>query len=173
MQRVLIHQGRVAQPIVDGVVLSVGYGDEGVVGVEIQPLDGGQLFVAIAEIHREMVGVFAVDTEQIAIGLQLLKGCKCNVIGQEMGVAHTLDVGNMERVAPHGILSHICFARGFEHFGRKSNLLTLLVELIVAIHILQGINAIAARFHPFDDEMASAIGATDTQHGQRLKGRVG
>ena len=69
MQRVLIHQGRVAQPIVDGVVLSVGYGDEGVVGIEVESFDGGQLLVTIAEIHREMVGLFAVDTEQIAIGL--------------------------------------------------------------------------------------------------------
>ena len=172
-QRVLIHQGRVAQPIVDGVVFGVGNGDEGVVSVKIQSLDGGQMLVAIAEIHREMVGLFAVDAEQIAIGLHLLKGRQRDVIRQEMGVAHALDVGNVERIAPHGVLSDVGFIGGLKRIVVESNLLTLLVELIVAIHILQGIDAIGARFHAFDDEMAATVGATHAQHGQRLKGRVG
>jgi len=54
----------------------------------------------------------------------------------------------------------------------ESNHLTLLIELIISVNILQGIYAIGASFDAFDDEMSATIRATYTQHGLFFKGRV-
>ena len=61
-QRVLIDQGCVAQPIVDGVAFGVRNGDKGIMCVEIQAFYLRQFGITITEIHGKMVGFIARNT---------------------------------------------------------------------------------------------------------------
>ena len=69
-------------------------------------------------------------------------------------------------------MSGVVHHRGFDELMIESNHLTLLIELIISVNILQGIYAIGATFDAFDDEMTTTIRATYTQHGLFFKGRV-
>ena len=53
---------------------------------------------------------------------------------------------------------------------RKSEFFAFLAEHIVAIHILQGIDAVRARSHTFYDEATTAVGTAYTQHRLGLEG---
>ena len=76
-------------------------------------------------------------------------------------LSYRLDV---ERIEPSSILAHIGFAGWDYQIMRESYLLALLIEHIVAIHILQGIDAISAWRHTLDDKSTTAIRAAHTQH---------
>ena len=55
----------------------------------------------------------------------------------------------------------------------ESQQFALLAVHIIAIGIFQRVAAIGARCHTLDDEVAPAVGATHTQHGQCTKSTVG
>ena len=82
----------------------------------------------------------------------------------------------MQSVAPKSVLANISLERRNDGVGRESEHLSLLVEEIVAIHILQSVDTIAARSNTLDDEMTLAICARHTKHrlgGESAVGKVG
>ena len=81
-----------------------------------------------------------------------------------MGVIHLVYRLDVQGIHPGGILSNIRFAGRHDDVVGESNLFALLTELIVAILILQGIDAVRTRCHTLDDKAAATVGTAHSQH---------
>ena len=173
LKGILIDQRRIAQPVGDGVALSVGLCDESVVAVEVETSDDGQDAVAIAVEECEVVGLGAVALHEVAVGENLVEGSQTDVVGKEMGVAHPLHGGDVQGVGPRGILTDILLEGRLDEVVVEGQHLTLLIEAVVAVCILQSIDMVFAGSHTFYDKVAVSIGARYAQHGFGLESRVG
>ena len=169
---VLIHEGCVAQPVVDGVLLLARLDDKGTVGIEVQTFDDGQFRMAIAEVHTELIGVLTLRLQQETVCLCLCKCQQCHIVGQEVGIGHLQQCIDMQRVAPDGIHTGIRLRAWLIDVMAEGHHLTLLIEDKVAIGILQGIGAILARCHALHHEVPAAVSARYAQHRLGLEGRV-
>ena len=92
---VLVDEGRVTQPVGDGVLVLRWLDDEGVLGVEVEAAYVGQHTVAIGVEEREMVGLAPFGLQVVAVGDHLAKGSQADVVGQEVCVVHALDAGDV------------------------------------------------------------------------------
>ena len=99
-KRILIDKCRVTQPIVDGVSLDVGNDHKSIICIEIQAFYTRQLGISITEIHRKMIGFIACNAQQITVGQRFVESTQRDIIRQEVGISHALNVGNMQRVGP-------------------------------------------------------------------------
>ena len=90
-----------------------------------------------------------------------------------MDVIHLVYRLDVQGIHPGGILSNIRFAGRHDDVVGESNLLALLTELIVAILILQGIDAVRTRCHTLDDKAAATVGTAHSQHRLGSEGRIG
>ena len=119
-----------------------------------------------------MVGIFALRLQEMAIGLYFCESRKYNIVGQKVRVGHSLNIGNTQRIAPDCILTDVWFPRRHNDFGCESQLFALLIEPIIAVHILQRIDAIIAFCDTFYNETPAAVGSRNTQHRFVLEGSV-
>ena len=90
-----------------------------------------------------------------------------------MGVIHLVYRLDVQGIHPGGILSNIRFAGRHDDVVGESNLLTLLTEFIVAILILQGVDAVRTRCHTLDDKAAATVGTAHSQHRFGAESRIG
>ena len=90
-----------------------------------------------------------------------------------MDVIHLVYRLDVQGIHPGGILSNIRFAGRHDDVVGESNLFALLTELIVAILILQGIDAVRTRCHTLDDKAAATVGTAHSQHRLGSEGRIG
>ena len=90
-----------------------------------------------------------------------------------MGIADAGDAVDVQRVAPEGVLADVGLGRGGVCLVRVGQHLALLLELEVAVGILQGIDAVFAGCHAFDDETARAVGTRDALQRLGAECRVG
>ena len=79
-------------------------------------------------------------------------------------VLHLVNRLDVQRVYPCGILSDIRLAGWYDDVMGEGDFLALLIEHIVAVHVLQGIDAIRARRYALDDETSSTVRTAYTQH---------
>ena len=82
-----------------------------------------------------------------------------------MGVRYADERVDAQRVAPNGVVTHIGFRRRHNDIVVESLLLTALTEVVVAVHVVQAIDAIRAGSNAFDNEMSAIVGASVAQHG--------
>ena len=87
-----------------------------------------------------------------------------NIVGQEVCVAHSRDRINAKRVAPNGVLPYIRLRRGHNNLAIEGHFFALLSEMIVAIHILQSVNAILSSSHATNNKVSTRIGFGHSHH---------
>ena len=172
LQRVLVDQRAVGQPIGQRVVLLRSLEDKGVLVVEVQAAQMGERVAAIGEVHAQALWRAALCLQQEAVGLGLLEAQQGDVVGQEMGVGPRDDVLDMERVEPQGVRTGVWLPCGADAVVVEAHGLVLLAEHEVTVLVLQGKAAIGARGHTLDGEEAAAIGARHAHHGFLVEGRV-
>ena len=80
-----------------------------------------------------------------------------------MHVVHLCNAVDMQCVAPDGVLTYVRLDIWLVGLVREGYHLTLLREFIVAISILQSIDAIFTISNALDDEMSIGIGSCYTQ----------
>ena len=95
LQRVLVDQQRVAQPVSQCILLGGTFQDKRGVGIEIQATENGQLRITIAEKDTDTVRLLTLHLQQITVGLYLLEGHHENIIGIEMRIRHLQDIIDM------------------------------------------------------------------------------
>ena len=103
----MVDQQRVAQPVGNRVLLGTALYDKGVVAVEVEAVDDGQLLMAIAEEHLYAVGILAFRLQQVAVCQLLLEGCQHDIIRIVVHIVHLCDAVDMQGVAPDGVLTDI------------------------------------------------------------------
>ena len=128
-------------------------------GIEVQSTDDGKLVVAIAEDHIDAVGILALRLDEVTVGLHLLECQHDDIVRIEVGVGYRLDVVDMQRVAPDGILTGVGLGRGGIRVVGKGYHLAFLRKHVVGIGILQGIDTVGAGGHTLDDIVTRAVGA--------------
>ena len=67
MQRVKVVNEGVLDPIVDGVVVTVGIDDEGSISVEVQSSESRKGVAACCEVERELLQDGTLALEQVAV----------------------------------------------------------------------------------------------------------
>ena len=164
LQRVLIDEGGVAQPVEDGVLVQAGISNEGIVGVEVQPVEDGKLRITVGKIESQLIGLCTLCLDKVAAVLNSGKGQQGNVVGHEMGIGHPQDVGNVKRVTPDGVLPDVGFPRRLIGFVVEGHHLALLVIDEVTVSVLQGKGAVGAWCHSLHHKVSAAVGARDTYH---------
>ena len=128
--------------------------------IEVQTLDNRQLRIAITEIDSEAVGLRPFWLfQQITVCLHLLECQQCDIVRIEMSVGHSQDIINVQGIFPYRILTDIRFTRRLVSLMRISHHLTLLIEDVVTISILQRIDPILAWSHALDDKTSTAVGS--------------
>ena len=157
-QRILVHEHRVPQPVVDGVLLLVGLNDEGRVGFKVQALDLWQIRMPIAEKHRDLLRILPLCLEQIAIRLNVGESQEGDVIGQEVSIGRWAQGIDMQRVAPDGVDTGIRFRRGFNGHVVKGHHLSTLREVEIIVHVLQRKGPIGAWGDTLYHETTPAVG---------------
>ena len=90
-----------------------------------------------------------------------------------MRVRHWQDIINVQSITPNSILTNVWLGIGQIGLMRESYHLTLLVEHVVTIHILQGIDTIFTRGYTTNTEMASTIRTGNAEQGFGTESRVG
>ena len=126
LQRVLIDEHRVAQPIGHRVEFFVGLDHESVFFVEVKSFDFRQLRVAVCEEKVQPVGVFPLGFQQMALGLHLRKSPQNDVVGQKMGVGNREDSLDVQRVAPDGVVTRVGLRRRHENVVVEGDFLVFL-----------------------------------------------
>ena len=162
-QRVLVHQQRVAQPIGDRVFLRISLHNEGIVAIEIQTTDDGQLLAAIAEEDVDAVGILTLRLQQVTVCLLFLESRQYHIVRVVVHIVHLCNAVDMQRIAPDSVLAHVWLHVGLVGLVREGYHLALLRELIVTISILQGIDAVFAFRNALDDKVTVGIGTSHTQ----------
>ena len=155
----------VTQPISEGVPTRIRLHDERVFGVKVEAFDLRNLFAAITEKQRKVVWIFSFGLDEVSVRLYFRKGPERDVIGQKVRVLHLIDGFDMQRVGPKGVLPHVWFRGCRDEFVREGHLLTLLVEDIVTVGILQSKHSVASVGDTADGEASSAVGSRHAQHG--------
>ena len=156
-QGILIDQGCIAQPIMDGVLLFLGLDDEGTISIKVQAFDDRQIRMAIGEVHTDLLGLLAFRLQQITVCLDRGKGQQRNVIGQEMRIRRLFQGINMQRITPDRIYPYIGLRRRCISLMVKADHLTPLTQAEITIGILQRIGAVGTRGNALNDKTASAI----------------
>ena len=94
------------------------------------------------------------------------------VVGDVAGVVHLPDAVVAHRVAPHGVGPYGGKTAGYDLFAQKGKHFAC-GEAEVAVHVLEGEDAVGARRHAFDAETAAAVGLCHAVKGLFREGRVG
>ena len=171
-ERVLIDERRVAQPVGYGVASHRRLYKESVGSVEVERLYLGQLLRAVAEEQREAVGLLAFRLEEESVGLHVFERSEHEVVGREAYVSRLLYVLDMQRVEPKRVLSQGVAERGAYGVVRESHLLAFLREHIVAVLVVESVDAVSARRHALYDEVSARVGTRHAQHGHLHEARV-
>ena len=171
-KRILIDQGSIPQPIGDGIFLLRTFYDERFFGIKVKSLYLRKDGISITEIERETVRHLALCLQEISVCQRFRKSPEHHVIRQEMGIFHLVNRLDVQRVYPCGILSDIRLAGWYDDVMGEGDFLTLLIKHIVAVHVLQGIDAIRARRYALDDETSSTVRTAYTQHRLGLERRI-
>ena len=141
--------------------------------VEVHALDNRQFGISVAEIEGKAIGLRALRLfEQIAVGLHFLKGQQRDVVRIEMGIGHLYDIVDMQGVLPYRVLTDVGLTRWLVGLMREGYHLTLLIEHIVAVSILQGIDTIFTWCYTLDDKASASVGSGNAQQGLGLKSRI-
>ena len=173
-QRVLVNQRRVFNPIGYGVFLSRGHCDECALGVvEIQSAQNRKFVVASRKHQRETLGQCSFGLSEKAIGLYMCKRTQRDIVGQEVRIANTRDGIDAQRVAPKRVLPHIGFRRRYDNLAVKGHFFAFLREMVVAVYILQRINAILSGCDATYNEVSAPVGFGHAQHGLGTKRAIG
>ena len=168
-QRVLIDKHGIAQPVMNGVALLVGFYHKSAVTIKVQGFNLWQERVAISEIHRELIGLYTLCLQQETVCLRMCKCQERDIIGQEMGIRRLSKRVDMQRIAPDCIRTNIGLRRWSEDLMIESDHLTLLFKAVVTIHVLKGVCPIGTWRHTLHHKMSPAVGARNTH--QRFCGK--
>ena len=155
VQRVLVHERGVAQPVGDGVASCRRFDEQLVGSVEVERCQLGQSVRSVAEEQREAVGLLTLRFQEEAVGLHVFEGSEHEVVGCETCVSRALYVLDMQRVEPQRVLAHGIAERGAYGVVREGYLLALLREAVVAVLVVEGVDAVCARCHTLYDEVAA------------------
>ena len=111
-----------------------------------------------------MVGLLSLSFKEIAVGECFCESTQNNIVGRKPCVSHTCYVLDVQRVNPCGVLTERITERRFDAVVREGYLFCLLRELVVAVLILQGVDAIVAWCHTTYYEVSARVGTSHTQH---------
>lgn len=95
-----------------------------------------------------MIGIGPFALGEVTVGDYLVEGTQTDVVGQEVGIAHASDVLDVKRVNPRGVLSEVSLEGRFDEVVVEGQHLGALVEPVVAVGILQGVDAVMAVLCP-------------------------
>ncbi len=171
-ERVLIHQRRVLQPVSNRIFFLRSLYQESILRIKVESLDLREDGIPITKEKRETIGFQSLRLEEGSIHKWFGECPEHDIVWQEMSIFHLVYRLDVQGIHPRSVLSDIRFAGWHNDVVRESYLFTLLAELIVAIHILQGINAIRTWCHALDDKATTAVGAAHSKHRLGTKCRV-
>ena len=172
-ERVLVDERCIAKPISNGITLGRSLRKESIVGIEVQTFDLRQFTVAIAIIECEVIGIGAVTLHKITGRKDLIERPQTDIIRQEMSIVHHIDRSDMQRVGPYRVLTRVGLKRRLNDVVVERQHLTLLIEHVVTVSILQRIDMIFSRCNALNGEVSARVGLRHTQHRLLLKSRIG
>ena len=129
--------------------------------------------MAVAEIHRELIGLYALCLNKETVCLNLGESKQRYVVWQKMSIWHLNQGVDTQRVTPDGVCTHIWFRAWNDSLVIKSYHLTLLRETEIAIGILQCISTISTRSHTLNNKMPATVCTRNSQQGLCLESRIG
>ena len=143
-------------PISDGVAVCRVVLNERLGGIEVQAAPHGAFIIRRGEISREARRNIALHFQKGMNHRRFLKRQQNNIVGREMGIIDGADRIIMNRIGPYGVVAHIGVGGWHIGLGGERQLLAAGV-LKVAVHVLQGKDAVSARGNAFDAEAAAAV----------------
>ena len=117
-------------------------------------------------------GLLSLCLQKIAVGERFGKRSQNDIVGCESCVSHTCYVFDMQRVYPCGVLTECITERRFNAVVREGYLFGLLREAVVAVLVLQGVDAIVTRCHTTYYEVSARVGTGHAQHRFLYEARV-
>ena len=109
-----------------------------------------------------MVQLVALASHEILTGILFLECSQQNVVRQITGILHRLDGIDRQCIFPNRILTGSRNERRNDNGIRESHHLTLGIEHVILIAVLQGINAVLARCNPTNGESSATVSARYT-----------
>ena len=103
-----------------------------------------QQAVTVAEEQREVVRLVAFRLDEVAVCLHFGEGTQHNVVRQEVSVRYTGYRIDVQRVSPERVLAYVRLEGRRYYVVSEGELLAFLVEVIVVVGVLEGIDSVVS-----------------------------